>query len=654
MITYAANARNGAATDRYAALGYSQSARITDGEAEANGVIKTPAGGEFAFTDILTGSLAMQYGGDAARRAGDSAADFVRYAGEKAARDRNEANAYERRNAVYESKRSGVDENGAALYRKKAKSGCAAKNAGDDQAKKCANGDRAAKQANVQGDKAINANEKAKGGGGSDGKTDDRNYESRGSTECGANGRAAGDDAARAYGASGIPAPNADGDARVDAVFSNRRLAGGKHDDRADNAQCKIVYDAKDGGESDIRAHGGANPKVNSETAFSGSKAADAAKNNKSAGSEPISESAFKDMMETYVGGPIRLHTVKNGSAAALWDLYREKSTNRHADALTDGNFSDDDSEAVQTAASDWPADLEKQSDNVGSNESPPTAPQYFENATDEKSGNAAYGNGGNSAAQANSTAQANSAAQTNAASQTNSAGFATAAANSVITAGASNAESGVNAGTSDELSSKAINALSSSAQTDAQTGQAYDGGVMGRNSTDDGGTSQSSKPHASERAANGEPPAFITEMRRILPREALLILNGQKYEFAMQLKPESLGKVIMRIASENGVINAKLYVDNEQARRSLETNLGELRETLSGQGLDIQGCSVEVRRENEGSRMFNELNEGRRNGANPVSRDEAGVGATMPDAGRRAFIRNWYYQQQSSVQFTA
>ena len=138
------------------------------------------------------------------------------------------------------------------------------------------------------------------------------------------------------------------------------------------------------------------------------------------------------------------------------------------------------------------------------------------------------------------------------------------------------------------------------------------------------------------------------------LSREARVILDGGKHEFIMQLKPDNLGKVAMRIVTENGLVTARFYVENDRAREALEENLAGLGESLSELGLNIRGCSVEVRNGGDQAAGYAELsNGGKRNRKTDSAVAEGGI-ITSLDAGAKAFLRNLYFDQQSSVHYTA
>ena len=139
------------------------------------------------------------------------------------------------------------------------------------------------------------------------------------------------------------------------------------------------------------------------------------------------------------------------------------------------------------------------------------------------------------------------------------------------------------------------------------------------------------------------------------LSHEAKLAIDGGKYEFTMQMKPENLGRVTMLIASEHGAVNARLIVENEQARANLETNLTQLKQSMIEQGLSVRECSVEVRRDDGGTAGGDGVNDYRRRYRQAGSANSGGIEVSASlDAGMRAFLRNQYYDEQSVVHFTA
>ena len=138
------------------------------------------------------------------------------------------------------------------------------------------------------------------------------------------------------------------------------------------------------------------------------------------------------------------------------------------------------------------------------------------------------------------------------------------------------------------------------------------------------------------------------------LEKGARIILDGDKSEMTMQLKPESLGRVMLKVITENGLVNAKFTVESEQAKQALESNIQELKETLLKQGMSVQDCTVQVGQENKAGWFADD----KRSNGNRARSGENAVGtmAVVPgaDTGRLAALRNMYFGGDSSVQYTA
>lgn len=68
----------------------------------------------------------------------------------------------------------------------------------------------------------------------------------------------------------------------------------------------------------------------------------------------------------------------------------------------------------------------------------------------------------------------------------------------------------------------------------------------------------------------------------------------GEKIqEIAVKIQPQSLGKVLMRVAVEEGQLVAKFLTESNQAKGILELNLPQLRESLAKEGLVLERCEV-------------------------------------------------------------
>lgn len=77
--------------------------------------------------------------------------------------------------------------------------------------------------------------------------------------------------------------------------------------------------------------------------------------------------------------------------------------------------------------------------------------------------------------------------------------------------------------------------------------------------------------------------------------KKAEVILSGLQSEMRMQLEPENLGKLTLRIAVERGLITAKFTAESYEVKQTIESNFNELKDMLQEKGLEIQNLSVSV-----------------------------------------------------------
>ena len=76
---------------------------------------------------------------------------------------------------------------------------------------------------------------------------------------------------------------------------------------------------------------------------------------------------------------------------------------------------------------------------------------------------------------------------------------------------------------------------------------------------------------------------------------------TGSLKSLEIKLEPESLGKVILRIVSENGTLSAKIITSNEKVKSAIDMNMEEVKETLAQQGIDIKSIDVSVDSDGKG-----------------------------------------------------
>lgn len=82
--------------------------------------------------------------------------------------------------------------------------------------------------------------------------------------------------------------------------------------------------------------------------------------------------------------------------------------------------------------------------------------------------------------------------------------------------------------------------------------------------------------------------------------KKAEIVLSDTHSEMRMQLEPENLGKLTLKIAVERGLITAKFNAESYEVKKVIESSLNELRDMLQEKGLEVQNFSVSVGQENK------------------------------------------------------
>ncbi len=117
-------------------------------------------------------------------------------------------------------------------------------------------------------------------------------------------------------------------------------------------------------------------------------------------------------------------------------------------------------------------------------------------------------------------------------------------------------------------------------------------------------------------------PKVLDSEIISQVIEKAKVVITGDKTEMALELKPESLGKLSLKIVTEQGIVMAKFVAESQQVKQVLESNMQTLKESLERQGLNVQGFSVSVRQDsNRGNRENNSNGKENSGGIGSVSR---------------------------------
>ncbi len=83
--------------------------------------------------------------------------------------------------------------------------------------------------------------------------------------------------------------------------------------------------------------------------------------------------------------------------------------------------------------------------------------------------------------------------------------------------------------------------------------------------------------------------------------QKAELLFSNKLSELRIDLKPEFLGRLTIKVMVEEGVVTARFIAESQQVKQMLETNLNMLRQNLESQGLRVDRTEVSVQLNNGG-----------------------------------------------------
>lgn len=94
--------------------------------------------------------------------------------------------------------------------------------------------------------------------------------------------------------------------------------------------------------------------------------------------------------------------------------------------------------------------------------------------------------------------------------------------------------------------------------------------------------------------------------------QKAEVMLKSEVSEMRMQLKPEFLGKMLIKVTVEEGNVITKIITENQQVKQMLEANLNSLRQSLEASGIKVEKTEVSVQLFNDGSGSFSQSDSNR------------------------------------------
>jgi len=98
--------------------------------------------------------------------------------------------------------------------------------------------------------------------------------------------------------------------------------------------------------------------------------------------------------------------------------------------------------------------------------------------------------------------------------------------------------------------------------------------------------------------------------VEQVINQVKVINSGGQFTEMRLTLRPETLGDIILRVVTQNGIVVAQFEAENQRVKELLEANFNTLRDSLQDAGIRFSELSVSVR-QGEEERM-NQYQEGR------------------------------------------
>lgn len=79
------------------------------------------------------------------------------------------------------------------------------------------------------------------------------------------------------------------------------------------------------------------------------------------------------------------------------------------------------------------------------------------------------------------------------------------------------------------------------------------------------------------------------------LMKQAQVILKRGGGEMKLEMKPEGMGQVQLKVSVDNGQVNIQMLTDNDAAKKALERGLSDLKANLAAQQLKVESMRVDV-----------------------------------------------------------
>ncbi len=94
----------------------------------------------------------------------------------------------------------------------------------------------------------------------------------------------------------------------------------------------------------------------------------------------------------------------------------------------------------------------------------------------------------------------------------------------------------------------------------------------------------------------------------QIVEHAKLNLSNGQS-QMELQLKPDNLGKIQLKISMENQLVTARFVAESDQVKQIIETNLNVLKRSLYESGIQVDSMMVAVGQQNHSGAFQHSMN---------------------------------------------
>jgi flagellar hook-length control protein FliK len=124
----------------------------------------------------------------------------------------------------------------------------------------------------------------------------------------------------------------------------------------------------------------------------------------------------------------------------------------------------------------------------------------------------------------------------------------------------------------------------------------------------------------AVNRAVPQQPVNTANVIEQIMSQVKVSNAGANFTEIRLTLKPESLGDIVLRVLTQNGIVTAQFEAESQRVKEALESSFNLLRDALQEAGIKFSELSVSVRQDNdEKMKQFEKARQASRNRAESI-----------------------------------